>query len=74
MHYRNGREAKNGDVVVFIPASGNPAVGILYVATPGNDYCNGRLAQMRGDDPYANLKECLHIEDMKKSIEAIKCP
>lgn len=65
MHYRNGREARNGDIVVSIPKNGVPAVGILYGATAGNDYCNGRLAQMRGDDPYSNLKDCLNIEDAK---------
>jgi hypothetical protein len=65
MHYRNGREAHNGDTVVSIPKGGTPAVGILYNAQPGNDFCNGRLAQMRGDDPYSNLGECLHIEDAK---------
>jgi hypothetical protein len=64
MHYQNGREAKNGDVVVSMPIGGTPAVGILYNAVAGNDYCNGRLAQMRGDDPYSNLKECLHIDDV----------
>ena len=65
MHYKNGREAKNGDVVVFIPKSGTPYIGILYNATARNDYCNGRLAQMKGDDPYPNLIECLHIDDVK---------
>jgi hypothetical protein len=65
MHYKNGREAKNGDVVVLLPVSGRPAVGILYNAVAGNDYCNGNLAQMRPDDPYTNLKECLHIDDVK---------
>lgn len=68
MHYKNGREAKNGDTVVFIPPSGSPAVGLLYNATAGNDFCNGRLAQMRNDDPYPNLKECLHIDDVKTAV------
>lgn len=65
MHYKNGREAKNGDTVVYLPVNGAPAVGILYNATAGNDYCNGRLAQMRQDDPLTNLKESLHIDDAK---------
>ena len=68
MHYQNGREAKNGDVVVSMPANGRPSVGILYNATAGNNYCNGNLAQMRQDDPYANLSECLHIEDARKAF------
>lgn len=36
MHYRNGREAKNGDKIVSINGEGKiEAVGVLYGATPG---------------------------------------
>lgn len=68
MHYKNGREAKNGDKVVLIPSYGNPIVGILYDAVAGNDYCNGRLAPMSPFDPSPNLKECLHLEDVLKAL------
>ena len=53
MHYRNGREAKNGDVVVtigekWIDGKGITgrivALGVLHEATPGNDFCNGSIA------------------------------
>jgi hypothetical protein len=65
MHYKNGREAKNGDVVMFAPQGGVPQVGILYGAQAGNDHCNGRLAIPRhSTDPYTNLKDCLHIDDV----------
>lgn len=69
MHYKNGREAKNGDVVVLIPSFPTtnpiPQIGILYDATAGNDTCNGRLAIInRQSDPYPNLAECLHIDDV----------
>lgn len=64
MHYKNGREANNGDKVMVIPAYGGPPiVGILYDATAGNDYCNGKIAVIRGNDPMPNLKECLHLDD-----------
>jgi hypothetical protein len=65
MHYRNGREAKNGDKVVLIPSYGSqlPIAGILYDATAGNDHCNGRLAIITPSDPCPNLKECLHADD-----------
>jgi hypothetical protein len=40
MHYRNGREAKNGDRIVQLGSDGKVlGIGILYDATPGNDYC-----------------------------------
>lgn len=66
MHYKNGREAKNGDKVMIIPDpkyGGAPVTGILYNATAGNDFCNGRVAPMLPSDPTPNLKECLHLED-----------
>ena len=65
MHYKNGREAKNGDRVILLPSYGNPAVaGILYNAVAGNDYCNGRIAITSQNDPMPNLKEVLHADDV----------
>jgi hypothetical protein len=63
MHYKNGREAKNGDKVMLIPSYGAPVVGILYDATAGNDFCNGKIAPTSPSDPMPNLKECLHLDD-----------
>lgn len=68
MHYKNGREAKNGDKVILLPPPGNygavPVAGILYDAQSGNDYCNGRIAITSQTDPCPNLKEVLHFEDV----------
>lgn len=63
MHYRNGREAKNGDKVVLF-GYGGPVIGILYDATAGNDFCNGKIAVTKPNDSCPNLKECLHLEDV----------
>lgn len=63
MHYKNGREAKNGDKVMVIPTYGPPTVGILYDAQAGNDYCNGKIAPISQSDTMPNLKECLHLDD-----------
>ena len=68
MHYKNGREAKNGDKVVLFPSYGNPVVGILYNAVAGNDSCNGRIAVTHQDDPCPNLKECLHLDDVLAAL------
>ncbi|HEY6056223.1 MAG TPA: hypothetical protein VIU86_19995 [Gaiellaceae bacterium] len=68
MHYKNGREAKNGDKVVLVPSYGAPVIGILYDATAGNDYCNGRIAPVSPSDPMPNLKECLHWDDVVKAL------
>ena len=68
MHYKNGREAKNGDKVVLIPDYGTPVVGILYDAVAGNDFCNGRIAPTKPTDPCPNLKECLHLDDVLNAL------
>lgn len=74
MHYRNGREAKNGDRVASFGNSGGSrveAVGVLQNATPGNDHCNGEILIR----PYSGshgaalitgacLCDCLHVDDL----------
>lgn len=44
MHYRNGREAKNGDKIVRLNGGKVEAFGVLHSAVAGNDYCNGNIA------------------------------
>lgn len=68
MHYKNGREAKNGDKVMFVNAYGGPVVGVLYDAVAGNDSCNGKLAVTSPSDPCPNLAECLHVDDVKGAL------
>lgn len=64
MHYRNGREAKNGDRVVQIGYDGKIAgVGILYDAVAGNDYCNGQVASIQTSTG-ACMVDCLHADDV----------
>lgn len=71
MHYRNGREAKNGDKVVQLDDKGVvKAAGVLTNATPGNDYCNGWISPITisgapsGDAVGACLCDCLHVDDL----------
>ena len=64
MHYRNGREAKNGDKVVLFPSWGAPVVGILYDAQAGNDHCNGQIAPIQSPGHSACLCDCLHVDDL----------
>ena len=71
MHYRNGREAKNGDIVLSLSGYGtNPvnAVGVLHSAEPGNDYCNGQIAPVSGPTG-ACLIDCLHIDDVLEILK-----
>lgn len=65
MHYRNGREAKNGDQIVSLSSDGKvSAVGVLYGATPGNDYCNGYIAPTQYPQSVACMCDCLHVDDL----------
>lgn len=70
MHYRNGREAKNGDRVVQLDNEGKVLVmGVLYDATPGNDYCNGMIAPVQPVASFACLVDCLHTEDLAEILK-----
>lgn len=66
MHYRNGREAKNGDTIVSLGFDGSKivAVGVLYNAVPGNDYCNGNIAPIHSATTGACMCDCLHVDDL----------
>lgn len=75
MHYRNGRMAKNGDKCVKLGGGehGRPveieAVGILFDAVPGNDYCNGKIAPILGGPVVgACLCDMLHADDVGSLI------
>ena len=66
MHYRNGREAKNGDKIVKLDMESGRIVsfGVLHSAVVGNDYCNGQIAVIQSAQDYACMCDCLHIDDM----------
>ena len=65
MHYRNGREAKNGDKIVQLNSDGTiGAVGVLHSAVPGNDYCNGSIAPIQTPQLCACMCDCLHVDDV----------
>lgn len=71
MHYRNGREAKNGDPIVQLNSGQPTAVGRLQNAVAGNDHCNGQIVVTGGQGDYgpavvvgACLCDCLHVEDV----------
>lgn len=70
MHYRNGREAKNGDKIVQISSDGRVAgLGVLHSAVPGNDYCNGQIAPIHSTNFGACLCDCLHIDDVAELLK-----
>lgn len=70
MHYRNGKEAKNGDKIVQLGVNGEiTAVGVLHSAIAGNDYCNGQIAPIQPTNTTACLVDCLHVDDVAAILE-----
>jgi hypothetical protein len=71
MHYRNGREAKNGDKIVQLAMDGSAvaAVGVLYDAKPGFDFCNGYIAPIQSPMQTACLCDCLHVDDVAAMLK-----
>lgn len=71
MHYRNGREAKNGDKIVKLDESGRVvSFGVLHGAVPGNDYCNGNIAVIQPANDFACMVDCLHVDDVAAILAA----
>lgn len=69
MHYRNGRQANNGDLIVQVGSDGKiNAVGVLHSAVPGNDYCNGNIAPIQSPTVIACMCDCLHLDDLATLI------
>jgi hypothetical protein len=68
MHYRNGREAKNGDKIVKLAGGEVVAYGVLHSAVAGNDYCNGSIAVVQQPNDYACLVDCLHVDDVAEIL------
>lgn len=64
MHYRNGRQAFNGDKIVKLQDGKIVAFGVLHSAVQGNDYCNGNIATIQPANDYACMCDCLHVDDV----------
>lgn len=66
MHYKNGREAKVGDLVVGTTYNlKGLQIGILVGITPGTDCCNCRVACVRAfspNDPSNGTTGMVHSE------------
>lgn len=69
MHYRNGREAKNGDKIVKLEGGKVVSFGVLHSAVPGNDYCKGYIATIQAPNDYACMVDCLHVDDVAALLE-----
>lgn len=72
MHYRNGREAKNGDKIVKLDFDSGKVVsfGVLYDAKAEHgDYCNGNIAPAQPSADGACMVDCLHVDDLAELLK-----
>lgn len=69
MHYRNGKEAKNGDKIVKLEGGKIVSFGVLHGATPGNDYCNGNIAIVQSTTDFACLCDCITVDDLAEILK-----
>lgn len=69
MHYKNGREAKEGDQMVGVDTNGKAVGGTLVNLLSGSETCNGNVlpANILWTLPLVSVKDCLHIDDMEST-------
>ena len=76
MHYKNGREAQEGDPVVGMPQYGTKVyAGTIIDINPGSETCNATL--LRGAGPpviFINVKDFYHAEDANKAANLVIGP
>ena len=76
MHYKNGREAKEGDSVIFIDEyKKRVGVGQVWAIQPGSDSCNCQVANIIPGgvtNSCMTLGKMIHAEDGLKSFEELQ--
>jgi hypothetical protein len=61
MHYKNGREAKPGDVALNLETG---KTGVIYKTVAGREQCSARIAPITANDDYVTIEKCLHLDDV----------
>lgn len=71
MHYKNGREARLGDQVVFKAWDGNIKCGILTSAQATSTTCNGQIQPaLGGNTECQTIGELYHAEDLYLIVDS----
>lgn len=66
MHYKNGREAKAGDLVINLETG---EAGLLYALVASSTTCNGRISHTSGNDSYITVGQCVLAADAQRCLE-----
>lgn len=73
MHYKNGREAKAGDPVIYRDWKKELKVGIIHSLNAGAETCNGNITTIVPGmvvQDCVTVAECLHAEDANAAMPA----
>jgi len=69
MHYKNGREANNGDLVIGKPKHGVTTItGIIQDIVPGQETCNCTVIR-----PGGLIGCCVSVADLFHADDALEC-
>ncbi len=64
MHYKNGKPAKVGDIIVGRDCQGNVFSGVVIKTNTQSDTCNVVVQPIvMGQQIWMTAKECLHADD-----------
>lgn len=64
MHFKNGREAKVGDMILGRNFDGTPISGVIVTTQAQSDTCNLTVMPITpGSRVTMTAKECLHVDD-----------
>jgi len=71
MHYRNGRDVKNGDKVVQLGSYDAKivSVGILFYTTPYQATITAALSVVEPGNCGVCMCDCLHVDDVTEMLK-----
>jgi len=74
MHYKNGRQANEGDPVLLKDYTGKVITGTMHSLNPGSESCNASVAVVvpGGVNQFTcvTVGQCFYAEDAFNAIEA----
>ena len=71
MHYKNGKEANNGDLIVTKDWNGKAQVGMLYDTNASAVSCNGMIQRPLGAPNSVTIGDCYLADDAFAAIDGI---
>ncbi len=75
MHFKNGREAKQGDHVIAKSYAGSIVGGVIYDLRPDGSKCNVTVSVLKPGGTYEltcqDVGQMVHVEDALGALDAL---